>query len=87
MQISTLPHRHTFSVVLPPSISPEMVTISANKGEKLKVVADAWHVEDDNHYEWLISFTPNDVDMGSVHARFEGGRLTIEVGRRRRGVW
>ncbi|KAK0446136.1 hypothetical protein EV421DRAFT_1792650 [Armillaria borealis] len=74
-----------FNVRLPPDIQPEMVTISAKKGDKLKVVADAWHMENNCHCEWLITFPPLDVDMSKVYAKFGGdGLLTIDVCRLRR---
>jgi hypothetical protein len=47
MTISSIPAKHTLHVQLPISIQPEMITISAQKGDKLKVVADAWHMESD----------------------------------------
>jgi len=60
-----------------------MVTISAKRGDKLEIVADAWHMEADCHYEWQISFAPHDIDMSSVHAKFGAdGHLTIDVQRR-----
>jgi len=69
--------------MLPRSIQPEMVTISANKGDRLRVVADAWHMERESHYEWQISFPPLDVDIRAVHAKFHpDGCLTIDVRRR-----
>ncbi|TRM64560.1 hypothetical protein BD626DRAFT_400932 [Schizophyllum amplum] len=77
------PSAYAFDVSLPSTILPEMVTISAKKGNKLRVIADAWHLEDNCHYEWEIAFAPYDVDMGSVKAKFEpGGRLLITVARR-----
>ncbi|KAF8988562.1 hypothetical protein BDQ17DRAFT_1257614 [Cyathus striatus] len=85
MTAQTSQAKHSLTVTLPKSIAPEMVTVSANKGDRLKVVADAWHMEDDCHYEWIISFQPYDVDMSSVHAKFDpDGRLTIDVKRRMR---
>ncbi|KAG7089142.1 hypothetical protein E1B28_010850 [Marasmius oreades] len=85
MKIYSSPTTHRLQVKLPLSIQPEMVTISANKGAKLKVVADAWHLESDCHYEWLISFPPHDIDMSRIQAKFEtDGHLTIDVRRRRR---
>lgn len=39
--------KHTIDVHLPSVIQPEMVTISANKGDRIKIVADAWHMETD----------------------------------------
>ncbi|KAI3596149.1 hypothetical protein WG66_008963 [Moniliophthora roreri] len=82
MTIQSSPLKHTLQVKLPVIIQPEMVTISANKGDKLKVIADAWHLENDCHYEWIISFPPRDIDMSGVHARFEpDGTLVIDVRR------
>ncbi|KAL4064628.1 hypothetical protein J3A83DRAFT_643108 [Scleroderma citrinum] len=73
---------HTFSVTLPRTILPEMVTVSAKKGDRLDVVADAWHMERDCHYEWQIRFAPGDVDMGTVRAQLgSDGMLSIEVQR------
>lgn len=74
---------HTFSVVLPRTILPEMITVSAKKGDRLDVVADAWHMEHDCHYGWEISFAPGDVDMSTVRAKLnQDGELSIEVRRR-----
>ncbi|KAJ3516564.1 hypothetical protein NLJ89_g1030 [Agrocybe chaxingu] len=87
MKIQSEPHVHVLSVFLPRSISPEMVTISANKGDRLRVVADAWHMEDECHFEWQISFPPYDVDIAKVQAKFDpDGRLTIAVTRRPKGA-
>jgi hypothetical protein len=47
MTVSSILAKHTLHVQLPISIQPEMITISAQKGDKLKVVADAWHMESD----------------------------------------
>ncbi|THV06378.1 hypothetical protein K435DRAFT_815995 [Dendrothele bispora CBS 962.96] len=85
MKVFSSPTTHTLRVRLPVTIRHEMVTISANKGNKLKVVADAWHMESDCHYEWVIHFPPNDIDMSGVHAKFDAdGLLSIEVRRRPR---
>jgi len=74
---------HILSVTLPRVIQPEMVTVVAKKGDRLNVVADAWHMERDYHYEWHISFAAGDVDMSTARARFgQDGNLTIEVQRR-----
>ena len=54
MTLSSSPTVHTLSVMLPRSIQPEMVTISANKGDRLRVVADAWHMEGES--EFCLSF-------------------------------
>ncbi|KII85257.1 hypothetical protein PLICRDRAFT_116403 [Plicaturopsis crispa FD-325 SS-3] len=83
MQVVTLPYKHTLDVDLPSEIRPEMVTISAKKGDRLDIVADAWHKENDCHYEWQIRFPPHDIDMSSVHAKVTEGHLTIDVQRRR----
>jgi hypothetical protein len=47
MAISSSNANYTLHVQLPVTILPEMITISAQKGDKLKVVADAWHMEND----------------------------------------
>lgn len=74
---------HTLSVMLPRAIQSEMVTVSVKKGDRLNIVADAWHMENDCHYEWLVHFAPGDADMPSVRARFApDGKLTITVQRR-----
>lgn len=74
---------HTFSVMLPRTILPEMITVSAKKGDRLDVVADAWHMEHDCHYGWEIGFAPGDADMSTVRAKLNpDGELTIEVRRR-----
>ncbi|KAF8903787.1 hypothetical protein CPB85DRAFT_1226304 [Mucidula mucida] len=74
--------KYTLNVQLPNTISPEMVTITAVKGDKMKVVADAWHMESNCHYEWLITFPPRDIDMSTVHAKFgQDGLLSIDVRR------
>ncbi|EEB87640.1 hypothetical protein MPER_14949, partial [Moniliophthora perniciosa FA553] len=80
MTIQSSPSKYTLQVKLPVIIQPEMVTISANKGDRLKVIADAWHLENDCHYEWVISFSPNDIDMSGVHAKFDtDGTLAIDL--------
>ena len=48
MSVSSSVYYYTLSVTLPTSIQPEMVTVCANKGDKLKVVADAWHMENES---------------------------------------
>ncbi|KAH9970553.1 hypothetical protein BGW80DRAFT_1175997, partial [Lactifluus volemus] len=50
---------------------PEMITVSARRGARLAVVADAWHLEQDCHYEWHIGFPQPDVNLGAVRARLE----------------
>ncbi|KAF6755025.1 hypothetical protein DFP72DRAFT_1064564 [Ephemerocybe angulata] len=85
MTVASTLYNYTLSVKLSPAIQPEMVTVCANKGDKLKVVADAWHREDESHYEWQICFPPRDIDMGSVHAslRFDDGEKTLTIDVRR----
>jgi hypothetical protein len=48
MTVASSVYFYTLSVTLPTSIQPEMVTVCANKGDKLKVVADAWHMENES---------------------------------------
>ncbi|KAJ7704394.1 hypothetical protein B0H17DRAFT_1224401 [Mycena rosella] len=74
--------QYTFDVVLPTAIKPEMVTITTARGDKLKIVADAWHLEADCHFEWEIAFRPKDVNLAAIRAKFGvQGRLTISAGR------
>ncbi|KAJ3879468.1 hypothetical protein F5051DRAFT_325921 [Lentinula edodes] len=76
---------YLLTVQLPDHIKHEMVTISVLKGNKLKVIADAWHMETECHYEWVINFPPHDIDMGGVHAQLDpSGLLAIDVCRRPR---
>ncbi|KAF7366725.1 hypothetical protein MSAN_00930600 [Mycena sanguinolenta] len=83
MHISSSTSEHTLGICLPIGIKSEMVTISTAKGDKLKIVADAWHLEVDCHFEWEIVFAPCDVDITRIRAIFEdGGVLTIHAGRR-----
>ncbi|KAJ8693233.1 hypothetical protein PTI98_010472 [Pleurotus ostreatus] len=64
-------------------MKPEMVTVCAKRGDRLGIVADAWHLERNCHYEWEVAFPPHDADMAHVHAKFlPGGCLTIDVWRR-----
>lgn len=44
-------------VWLPKELRPEMVTVSAKKGNKLDVVADIWHREKDckSAFVWIYS--------------------------------
>ncbi|KAJ6590963.1 hypothetical protein DFH09DRAFT_907956 [Mycena vulgaris] len=74
--------QYTFDISLPTAIKPEMVTITTAKGDKLRIVADAWHLESDCHYEWEILFRPHDVDISAIRAKFDAqGHLTISAGR------
>ncbi|KAG1729839.1 uncharacterized protein EDB91DRAFT_1059838 [Suillus paluster] len=74
---------HSLSVTLPRAIQSEMVTVSVKKGDRLNIVADAWHMEIDCHYEWQVHFAPGDADMSSARARFApDGKLSISVQRR-----
>ncbi|EIW84459.1 hypothetical protein CONPUDRAFT_100593 [Coniophora puteana RWD-64-598 SS2] len=85
MSITSNTFSHSLSVALPREIHPAMVDVSCLKGERVSVVADAWHMEESCHYEWLIHFAANDVDMGSVTARFGPGHtLLIDVHRKGR---
>lgn len=85
MSITSNTYSHSLSVTLPTEIHPAMVDVSCLKGERVSVVADAWHMEESCHYEWLIQFAANDVDMTSVTARFGPGHtLLIDVHRKGR---
>ncbi|KLO07955.1 hypothetical protein SCHPADRAFT_835918 [Schizopora paradoxa] len=72
---------HTLTVRLP-GFAPEMVTVSARRENRLAVVADMWHSEDNCHLEWVVAFPPGDVDLGSTRAQFStDGMLTLHVPR------
>ncbi|KAI0306183.1 hypothetical protein B0F90DRAFT_1624016 [Multifurca ochricompacta] len=86
-RIETSPTSYVLSIVLPrpggTPLAPEMITVSARRGGRLAVVADAWHLEHDCHYEWNVAFPPSGVDLRTVRARFgEDGLLVIDVPRR-----
>ncbi|KAA1477142.1 hypothetical protein DENSPDRAFT_760015, partial [Dentipellis sp. KUC8613] len=60
----------------------EMVTIAAKKGDRLGIIADAWHLEQDCHFEWDFAFEPRTVDMSTLRAKVEAdGKLVITVRR------
>ncbi|KAF4596093.1 hypothetical protein EYR38_007467 [Pleurotus pulmonarius] len=87
LQIHSTPSKHTLCVQFPQRMGaemrPEMVTVCAKRGDRLGIVADAWHLERNCHYEWEVAFPPHDADMAHVHAKFlPGGCLTIDVWRR-----
>ncbi|KAH9968470.1 hypothetical protein BJV74DRAFT_784966 [Russula compacta] len=76
--------KYRLSIALPRPggalLASDMITISARRGGRLAVVADAWHLEHDCHYEWHVAFPRPDVDLGAVRARLgEDGILLIEV--------
>jgi len=86
-QVETFPTEYRLSIALPrpggAPLAPEMITVSVRRGARLAVVADAWHLEHDCHYEWHIAFSQPDVHLGAVRARFgEDGMLVIDVPRR-----
>ena len=58
MSISSSPAKHTLHVQLPLSIKPEMITISANRGDKLRVFTDAWHMQQECESSRLDSCSP-----------------------------
>jgi len=73
---------YTLTVLLL-GFAPEMVMVSARKENRLAVVADMWHSEDNCHLEWLVAFPPGDVDLASTKAQFSpDGVLTLHVPRR-----
>ena len=47
MVVQSTTTSHILSVTLPRIIQPEMVTVIVKKGDRLNVVADAWHMERD----------------------------------------
>jgi len=86
-RLETSPAQYTLSIALPRPggalLASEMITVSARRGGRLAVVADAWHLEHDCHYEWHVAFPRPDMDLRAVRARVgEDGILVIEVPRR-----
>lgn len=68
MQIASSTYHYTLSVQLPSAIQPEMVTVCANKGDKIKVVADVWHMENEStHHTPLYSLQGRHVHLFSGH--------------------
>lgn len=59
MTLTSTSAKYTLSVLLPNNIQPEMVTISANKGDRLRVVADAFGGDECEYSFYLrIDFFP-----------------------------
>lgn len=54
MVVQSTTATHLLSVTLPRVIQPEMVTVAAKKGDRLDVVADAWHMERDCESRTLL---------------------------------
>ncbi|KAF8486290.1 hypothetical protein DFH94DRAFT_850349 [Russula ochroleuca] len=86
--IETFPKHYRLSIALPrpggAQFASEMITVSARRGGRLAVVADAWHLEHDCHFEWHFAFPGPDIDLEAVRARLgKDGILVIDVPRRR----
>ncbi|KAH8074789.1 hypothetical protein BXZ70DRAFT_902778 [Cristinia sonorae] len=79
MHVHSTTSEHTLDVWLPKELSPEMVTVSAKKGNKLSIVADVWDRENNSHYEWDIVFPPRDVDMNSIRVSLADGHVIIRA--------
>ncbi|THH31489.1 hypothetical protein EUX98_g2697 [Antrodiella citrinella] len=84
MHVHSTSAEHTLDVHLPKELSPEMVTVSAKKGNRLSIVADVWYRENNSHYEWDIVFPPRDVDMNSIRVILAEGHVTIRARRMHR---
>jgi len=83
MQLRSTPMKYTFTAQLRQGLTSEMVTAYVKRGNRLAVVVDAWHLEHDSHFEWVIGFAPRDVDMSSIRVVLESeGRLTVTVTRK-----
>ncbi|KAG2062696.1 hypothetical protein BDR04DRAFT_949685, partial [Suillus decipiens] len=77
MIIQSTTSSHKLAVTLPRTIRSEMITIYAKKGDRLDIIASAWQLESNCHYQWQVDFAQGDVDMSSIHARFEyDGKLS-----------
>ncbi|KAL4246434.1 hypothetical protein ABKN59_009642 [Abortiporus biennis] len=82
--ISSSTTEHKVSLRIPwaeKEIIPEMITVSAKRGDRLGVVADVWDKEVDSHYEWEIQYPPRDVDMSSIRVHLGDGYITIKARR------
>ncbi|TFK62557.1 hypothetical protein BDN72DRAFT_848537 [Pluteus cervinus] len=87
MSLISTSRDYTFSVTLPVVNRVAMITVSANRGDKLKVIADAWPMQNNCHYEWNIIFPPLDIDMLGVKAKFSpDGHLALNVPRLSRSM-
>ncbi|THH13285.1 hypothetical protein EW146_g6918 [Bondarzewia mesenterica] len=65
------------------AFTSDNVTVSAKKGNLVHVVADAWHLEQDCHHEWLINYSSQDMaDMVTARAEIAGGVLVIIVSKK-----
>jgi hypothetical protein len=71
-QIETFSTLYRLSIVLPrpggEPLAPEMITVSARRGARLAVVADAWHLEHDCEFWWHFFICPFRV-VFTVHRR------------------
>ena len=65
MTVSSSCYYYTLCVKLPAAIQPEMVTVCANKGDKLKVVADVWHLENESASN--LPFSMGDNELSYLH--------------------
>ncbi|KAH9924111.1 hypothetical protein B0H21DRAFT_696067 [Amylocystis lapponica] len=86
MTVRTTPAAHTLDVHLPHAdqcrLMPEMVTVAARQGARLRVVVDYWALERDAHFEWEVAFVHADVDLSAVRAVLApDGHLAIRVRR------
>ncbi|CAL1717224.1 unnamed protein product [Somion occarium] len=54
---------------------------NSKKGDRVEVVADIWHKEEDAHFEWEILFAPGDVDIGTIRTSLRDGHFVINVPR------
>ncbi|KIM80386.1 hypothetical protein PILCRDRAFT_73151 [Piloderma croceum F 1598] len=82
MHITPSDSKYILNVQLPTEIQREMVTVSAKKGNRIAIVADVWHMEEDCHYEWQIRFSPYDINMTSIRVILDDdAQLTIHVER------
>lgn len=57
---------YIISTKLPMLTLPEMVTIFAVKGDRLKIVADAWHMEENCEYMSIFSLFEFDLTSFSL---------------------
>ena len=82
--MSSSRHEHSLHVYLPTIIQTEMITISVKRGDRLKVVANAWHsmeLESDREFLWSAAMGtlshPIHTDYYEWEIKFAGGDVNM----------
>ncbi|OCH89715.1 hypothetical protein OBBRIDRAFT_653955 [Obba rivulosa] len=86
MEVTTLHNEYVLTTKLPPGITSDMIVVTAQKGPRIKVVADLWHSEQNAHLEWSIS-NLQDVQLSRVNSGlWPDGQFSIRLGRLSRDI-